>query len=47
MKEVSTAAAKQTKNLRDHNLTIGLDLGDGPSGYFVLDEAGRCWSNNG
>ena len=40
MKKVSTAAAKQTKNFRDHKLTIGLDLGDRSSWYCVLDEAG-------
>jgi transposase len=41
MKKVSTAAAKATKNLHDHKLTIGLDLGDRWSGYCVLDEAGE------
>jgi hypothetical protein len=27
MKKISTAVARQTKNSRDHKLTIGLDLG--------------------
>jgi transposase len=41
MKKISTAAARQTKNFRDHQLTIGLDLGDRSSWYCVLDEAGE------
>jgi transposase len=41
MKKISTAAARQTKNFRDHNLTIGLDLGDRSSWYCVLEEAGE------
>lgn len=40
MKKVSTAAAKQTRNFRDQQLTIGLDLGDRSSWYCVLDAAG-------
>jgi transposase len=40
MKKISTAAAKQTKSFHDHNLTIGLDLGDRSSWYCVLDETG-------
>jgi Ethanolamine utilization protein EutJ (predicted chaperonin) len=40
MKKVSTTAAKQRKNFREHKLTIGLDLGDRSSWYCVLDEAG-------
>jgi transposase len=35
------AAARQTKDFRDHKLTIGLDLGDRSSWYCVLDEAGE------
>jgi transposase len=46
MKKISTAAAKKTKNLHDHKLTIGLDLGERSSWYCVLDEAGECcWSS--
>src|SRR5258708_13796889 len=41
MKTISTAAAKATRNFRDHKLTIGLDLGDRSSWYCVLDEAGE------
>src|SRR5271165_3040827 len=41
MKKISTAAAQQTKNFRDHKLTIGVDLGDRSSWYCVLDEAGE------
>src|SRR5712671_938359 len=40
MKKVSTAAAKQIKNILEQKLTIGLDLGDRSSWYCVLDEAG-------
>ena len=40
MKKISTAGVKQTKNLREQRLTIGLDLGDRWSWYCVLDEAG-------
>src|SRR6202140_4830573 len=41
MKKISTAAARQTKNVHEHKLTIGLDLGDRSSWYCVLDEAGE------
>src|SRR6476469_4174053 len=40
MKKVSTAAAKQSRNVLQSNLTIGLDLGDRSTRYCVLDEAG-------
>src|ERR1700675_4520124 len=40
MKEISTAATKQSKNFSEQKLTIGLDLGDRSSWYCVLDEAG-------
>jgi hypothetical protein len=36
MKKTSTAAAKQTRNVQDQKLTIGLDLGDRSSWYCVL-----------
>jgi len=41
MKKVSTAAARQIKNLSPQKLTIGLDLGDRLSWYCLLDEAGE------
>jgi len=41
MKKVSTIAAATTKNFRDEELTIGLDLGDRNSWYCVLDEGGQ------
>ena len=40
MKKISTAATKQSKNVSEQKLTIGLDLGDRWSWYCVLDEAG-------
>src|SRR4029077_8801811 len=39
MKKVSTAVAKQSRNISQQKLTIGLDLGDRSSWYCVLDEA--------
>ena len=41
MKKVSTAVAKQSRNIPQQKLTIGLDLGDRNSWYCVLDEAGQ------
>ena len=41
MKKVSTASAKQIRNLSQQRLTIGLDLGDRSSHYCVLDETGH------
>jgi hypothetical protein len=41
MKKVSTAATKQSWNISQQKLTIGLDLGDRSSCYCVLDESGR------
>jgi transposase len=41
MTKTSTAAAKQTRNLQDQKLTIGLNLGDRSSWYCVLNEAGE------
>ena len=41
MKKVSTVAAKQSRNISQQKLTIGLDLGDRNSWYCVLDETGR------
>src|SRR5437879_9285848 len=46
MKKVSTAAAKQSRNISQQRLTIGLDLGDRNRCYCVLDEAGgSSWSS--
>jgi len=41
MKKVSTAAARQSRNISRQQLTIGLDLGDSNSWYCVVDEAGQ------
>ena len=41
MKKVSTVAAKQSRNISQPQLTIGLDLGDRNSWYCVVDEAGQ------
>ena len=41
MKKVSTVATKQSRNISQQQLTIGLDVGDRNSWYCVLDEAGR------
>ena len=41
MKKVSTVVAKQSRNISQLKLTIGLDLGDRNSWYCVVDEAGQ------
>ena len=41
MKKVSIAVAQQSRNIWQHRLTIGLDLGDRNSWYCVLEEAGQ------
>jgi transposase len=41
MKKVSTAATKQSRNVSQPKLTIGLDLGDRSSWYCLLDEVGE------
>jgi transposase len=41
MKKISTVAAKQSRNISQQKLTIGLDLGDRNSWYCVLDESGQ------
>ena len=41
MKKVSTGVARQSRNISQPQLTIGLDLGDRNSWYCVLDEAGQ------
>jgi transposase len=40
MKKLTTMMMQQTRNKQDRRLTVGLDLGDRPSFYCVLDEAG-------
>jgi len=40
MKKVSTAVAKQSRNISRQRLIIGLDLGDRNSWYCVLEETG-------
>jgi transposase len=41
MKKVSIVAAKQSRNISQQKLTIGLDVGDRNSWYCVVDEAGQ------
>src|SRR5512135_178755 len=41
MKKVSTAAARQSRNISQQKLTVGLDLGDRNSWYCVVDESGQ------
>ncbi|MGB7599676.1 MAG: hypothetical protein WBM24_05195 [Candidatus Sulfotelmatobacter sp.] len=41
MKKVSTVVAKQSRNISQQKLTIGLDLGDRNIWYCVLDESGQ------
>ncbi len=41
MKKLSTVGGSGSKIFNEHNLTIGLDLGDRLSYYCVLDEAGK------
>ena len=45
MKKVNTAVAKQSINLSQQRLTIGLDLGDRNSWNCVLDETGYNWNS--
>ena len=41
MKKVSIVAGKQSRNISQPRLTIGLDLGDRNSWYCVVDETGQ------
>ncbi len=41
MKKLSTVRGRESKIFNEHNLTIGLDLGDRSSYYCVLDEASK------
>jgi len=41
MKKVSSAVAKQSRNISQQKLTVGLDLGDGNRWYCGMEEAGQ------
>jgi hypothetical protein len=41
MKKISTTAVKQSSNISQQKLTIGLDLGDRSNWYRVLNESGE------
>src|SRR5216683_76391 len=41
VKKLSTVRGRESKIFNEHNLTIGLDLGDRSSYYCVLDEASK------
>jgi transposase len=41
MKKISTVVTKQSRNISQLRLTIGLDLGDRNSWYCVVDESGQ------
>jgi hypothetical protein len=41
MRKSSTVAMDRIENFKDHQLTIGLDLGDRFSHYCILNEAGE------
>jgi transposase len=41
MKKISTVAMGRIENFKDHQLTIGLDLGDRFSHYCILNESGE------
>jgi transposase len=41
MRKISPAEARQTRNVREQKLTMGLGLGDRSSWYCVSDEAGE------
>src|SRR5277367_4160447 len=41
MKKISTVAGKQSRNISQPKLTIGLDLGDRNSWYCMVDEDGQ------
>ena len=40
MRKISTVAIDRIENFKDHQLTIGLDLGDRFSHYCILNEVG-------
>ncbi len=41
MRKISTTGTSKIENFKDHQLTIGLDLGDRFSHYCILNEAGE------
>src|SRR6202047_4808883 len=41
MKKISTVAIERMQIFKEHQLTIGLDLGDRTSHYCILNEAGE------
>jgi len=41
MKKISTVAVKQSRNISQPKLTVGLDVGDRNSWYCLVDEAGQ------
>ena len=41
MKKISTVAIERIQIFKEHQLTIGLDLGDRTSHYCILNEAGE------
>jgi hypothetical protein len=41
MKKISTVAIERIEIFKEHQLTIGLDLGDRTSYYCILNEAGE------
>ena len=47
MKKISTVAIERMQIFKEHQLTIGLDLGDRTSRYCILNEAGEViWESN-
>jgi len=47
MKKISTVAIERMQIFKEHQLTIGLDMGDRTSHYCILNEAGEViWESN-
>ena len=47
MKRISTVATNRTEIFKDRKLTIGFDLGDRFSHYYILNEPGEViWEHN-
>jgi hypothetical protein len=46
MRKISTVVTNRNEILKDHKLTIGLDLGDRFSHYCILDEGGEVLREN-
>ena len=47
MKKVSTGTAQPSRNISQQKLTIGLDLGERNSRYWLVDETGRILRRKG